>query len=498
MKMTIGQLMETSGVNFGTSGVRGLVTEMTDEICYAYTQGFLLYLEEKALISNKGDVAIAGDLRSSSPRIMNAVAAACIELGYNVINCGFIPSPAVALFGLTRSIPAIMVTGSHIPDDRNGIKFNTPLGELLKHDEQGIKSQQIELNQTLFDETHALLNTNYLGEVKAEAEINYIQRFIDFFPQDCLKGKHIGLYQHSSVGRDCIKTILERLGAQVKPLARSDAFVSVDTEAIRAEDILLANEWAQQDDFDCIVSTDGDADRPLVSDEKGVWLRGDVVGVLCADYLGADTIITPVSSNTMVEKSLFFDHVVRTKIGSPYVIEAMRTAEKENQNAIVVGYEANGGFLQQTHIKKNGQDLAALPTRDSVVVLLSVILHAIERDMTISELVCSLPRRYTHSDRIKNFPTEQSQKILADLLSHDTNTNLKQIQNMFPWLSHPISLDVTDGVRVTLENHEIIHLRPSGNAPELRCYCEAESPERASSMCEMGIKTLLNYASTLE
>jgi hypothetical protein len=42
----------------------------------------------------------------------------------SAVNCGFIPSPAVALYGITREIPSIMVTGSHIPDDRNGIKFN--------------------------------------------------------------------------------------------------------------------------------------------------------------------------------------------------------------------------------------------------------------------------------------------------------------------------------------------------------------------------------------
>jgi phosphomannomutase len=45
-------------------------------------------------------------------------------MGYRPVNCGKIPSPAVALFGLENKIPAIMVTGSHIPDDRNGIKFN--------------------------------------------------------------------------------------------------------------------------------------------------------------------------------------------------------------------------------------------------------------------------------------------------------------------------------------------------------------------------------------
>jgi phosphomannomutase len=40
-------------------------------------------------------------------------------------------------------------------------------------------------------------------------------------------------------------------------------------------------------------------------------------------------------------------------------------------------------------------------------------------------------------------------------------------------------LNRTDGLRITFANEEVIHLRPSGNAPEFRCYAEAASDERA-------------------
>ncbi len=52
--------------------------------------------------------------------------------------CGRVPTPALALAGLARVVPSIMVTGSHIPFDRNGIKFYTPRGEISKQDEQPI------------------------------------------------------------------------------------------------------------------------------------------------------------------------------------------------------------------------------------------------------------------------------------------------------------------------------------------------------------------------
>jgi phosphomannomutase len=46
-------------------------------------------------------------------------------------------------------------------------------------------------------------------------------------------------------------------------------------------------------------------------------------------------------------------------------------------------------------------------------------------------------------------------------------------------------VDLTDGLRMTLDSQDIIHLRPSGNAPELRCYCEAATPESAELMTQM-------------
>ena len=82
---------------------------------------------------------------------MTACARAVRDKGGQPVNLGFIPSPAVASYGFGRSIPTLMVTGSHIPDDRNGIKFNLPNGEILKHDEERIRTQTIARPEGLFD-----------------------------------------------------------------------------------------------------------------------------------------------------------------------------------------------------------------------------------------------------------------------------------------------------------------------------------------------------------
>ena len=133
--VSIADLMAQSGVAFGTSGARGLVSAMTDRVCFAYTAAFLQHLANVGQFPPGTAVAIAGDLRPSSPRIMAACAAAVRHMGGTVDDCGFVPSPAVAAYGFARGIPSLMVTGSHIPDDRNGIKFNRTDGEVLKPDE---------------------------------------------------------------------------------------------------------------------------------------------------------------------------------------------------------------------------------------------------------------------------------------------------------------------------------------------------------------------------
>ena len=67
-------LMQESGVAFGTSGARGLVSAMTDRVSYGYTTGFLGYLAEIGEFAPGAEVALAGDLRPSTPRILRACA----------------------------------------------------------------------------------------------------------------------------------------------------------------------------------------------------------------------------------------------------------------------------------------------------------------------------------------------------------------------------------------------------------------------------------------
>ncbi|AUZ67041.1 hypothetical protein C2U53_26215 [Citrobacter sp. CFNIH10] len=214
----------------------------------------------------------------------------------------------------------------------------------------------------------------------------------------------------------------------------------------------------------------------LVSDETGNWLRGDLLGLLTASELGIEALAIPVSCNTAVELSNKFKSVTRTKIGSPYVIAEFDSLA--NRYSTVAGFEANGGFLLASDLTINGKRLGALPTRDAV--LPALMLLAASRNKKISELVDQLPQRFTWSDRVKDFPSEKSKQIINDAL-----ISPEQLLIKLGLVSvNCVSIDQTDGVRITLDCSDIFHLRPSGNAPELRCYAEANTEIKAKDYVE--------------
>ncbi|NBX21464.1 MAG: phosphomannomutase, partial [Betaproteobacteria bacterium] len=368
--------------------------------------------------------------------------------------------------------------------DRNGIKFYREDGEITKADERAMLDFLVGLPKQL--------TLPKLPAPDPRVEQAYLDRYIRFFGANALDGETIAVYEHSSVARDVLRKILEALGAEVISLGRTDVFVPIDTEAVRHEDIEQAREWAELYDFDAIVSTDGDADRPLIGDEKGEWMRGDVVGILTAQYLHATAVVTPVSSNSALERTESFAQVVRTRIGSPYVIEGMQQAAHAGAE-LVVGYEANGGFLLGSQVLRNGQRLGPLPTRDAVLPMLALLCGAKAQALKMSEVGYRLPKRFTASDRIQNFATASSRELIASL----RNDHMLLRNVMAPQAGPVEAIDETDGLRVHFASGDIVHLRPSGNAPELRCYAESTSVRSAKRLCDECLLRILKTASPL-
>ena len=243
-------------LQYGTSGRRGEVAHLTQVEIYINVFAELEYL--KSLPLSEGGIAcgdefyLAYDLRPSSTRfvpeqqgrgeIAQAIARALTDAGMQPVNLGPVPTPALTYYALSRRRGSIMVTGSHIPFDRNGYKTNTSRGELLKKDEDPINERVRSIRARIYGEPYRQSPFDEMGlfktghqELPAEmrkARSAYIERYLNFFGTRSLDGRSVLVYQHSAVGRDMLVEILERLGAVVLAAGRSDAFVPVDTENV--------------------------------------------------------------------------------------------------------------------------------------------------------------------------------------------------------------------------------------------------------------------------
>jgi len=465
---------------FGTSGLRGLVGDLTDGTAAAHARAFARHLKSAGMAREGAAVFIGRDMRASSPLIAAQCAAAIFDEGLEPVDCGVLPTPALALHAMARSAAALMITGSHIPDDRNGVKFYRPDGEIDKKDEAAISRLAPECG------TADASAPQLMRDQSLDANAAFVERYRGFVPDGLLRGLRIGLYEHSSAASDSLAAILEAAGVDVVRLGKSDVFIPVDTEAVSEETRNLAAGWVRSAALDGLVSADGDGDRPLVVDETGQVLRGDALGLIVARYLDADAIVTPVTSNSGIERQCKAE-VSRTKVGSPFVIAGMLDAIAGGKQR-VIGFEANGGVLTGNAIKAGTAELVALPTRDSVLPILCAFPAARVAGQSLSAHVAGLGLPVAASDRIENFPTATSQALVAEL-ANDVGARGK----FFEPLGGVSTTDLTDGLRVTLQNGDIVHLRPSGNAPEMRVYSEAATKALAHEVIAKAIARIKQH-----
>lgn len=464
-----------SSVKFGTSGLRGLASELAGAVTQRYVAAFLATLEaDKALPLRSGaPVFLARDLRQSSPGILADCAAAIAGRGYIPVNCGAISTPALAHYAMGKAAPSIMVTGSHIPADRNGLKFYRPDGEITKADEAAIVALAQEVGSSTTDAE--VIERDHL------AATQYRERYAGLLGSKPFSGLRIGVFEHSSVARDDLGWMVEEGGGEAIGLGRADAFVPVDTEAFNDGVFAPLRGWIEQHRLDCIISTDGDGDRPLLMDEKGNFVRGDVLGGVAASMMAVDCVVTPVSSNSGVELLNPDARVMRTRIGSPFVIAGMGEAIALGFQR-VVGFEPNGGTLVGTDAEIRGHGVSALPTRDALLPLICALLHARGKKLSISQMVAGLPFRAAMADRLADVDMKRAANWLAQLTGNESFS-----RDMLAPLGMVRHTNIIDGARFELGNGDIVHFRGSGNAPELRCYVEAGDEGRAQQLLTWGL-----------
>ncbi|MBI4891275.1 MAG: phosphomannomutase [Acidobacteria bacterium] len=517
---------EPEELRFGTSGRRGKVVDLTQLEVYINATAELEFLtslpEDEGGVRSGGEIYFARDLRPSSALaveeeqgrggIAQAIVAAIRDAGFTPVNLGQIPTPALAAHALARRSASMMITGSHIPFDRNGYKTNTARGELLKHHEAPINQRVAEVRRRLYEQPFSQSAFNERGMFKdglaalpAESPAgpdSYLRRYTSFFPGLPLAGMKLLAYQHSAVGRDLLVEILEALGAEVRAAGRSETFVPIDTENIDAAQLAVIQKLLDNTPggpFAAIVSTDGDSDRPLVLgvDAAGQarFFGGDLLGMVVAEWLKADAVVVPISCNDAIDRGPLAPVLEpKTRIGSPYVIAGMEAALARGRRR-VCGWEANGGFLTGSEFQRGAAPLPALPTRDALLPMLGVLAAAKEKGVPPAALFDALPARYSRAALLRNFPRATALKILERYTPQasdgsDLSYIAASLGEFFPaeqGFGAIERIDTTDGVRILFDNGDVAHVRPSGNADELRIYAVADTQPRADRIAALGV-----------
>jgi len=359
---------------FGTDGIRGTTNAepMTAQTALAVGMaagGHFL----------RGDhrhrVVIGKDTRLSGYMMESAMVAGFTSVGMDVVLLGPMPTPAVAM--LTRSMRAdlgVMISASHNPFADNGIKLFGPDGyKLSDADEQAIEKR--------LEAGPKLAKSELIGRARRidDARGRYVQFAKDTFPEHLrLDGLKVVVDCANGAAYHVAPDALWELGAEVIPLGVKPDGLNINDKCGSTHPELM-QETVVASGAHIGLALDGDADRLIVSDDKGQLVDGDQLMALIAlglhgrGDLKGDAVIATVMSNLGLERKLGDAglKLVRTKVGDRYVLEEMR------KTGCNVGGEQSGHIILTDHAT----------TGDGLVAGLQVLAALVESKKPASELL---------------------------------------------------------------------------------------------------------------
>jgi phosphoglucosamine mutase len=359
---------------FGTDGIRGTANlePMTPETALKVAMAVGECLQNG---THKHLVVIGKDTRLSGYMLEPALTAGFITMGMDVVLVGPLPTPAIAM--LTRSLRAdigVVISASHNPFADNGIKLFGPDGYKLSDEFEG------KIEATLGKGPKRRANPTELGRAKRldDAAGRYIEFVKQSFPRGLrLDGLRVVVDCAHGAAYRVAPTVFWELGAEVFPIA-----VTPDGLNINRECGALAPEQMRREVLarraDIGIALDGDADRLIMADERGVILDGDQLMALIATtlarggHLAGGALVATVMSNLGLERCLAGQRIGlhRTAVGDRYVVEKMRSLG------------CNLGGEQSGHIILS--DYAT--TGDGLIAALQVLAAIVETGRRASEV----------------------------------------------------------------------------------------------------------------
>jgi phosphoglucosamine mutase len=347
---------------FGTDGVRGEAGSfLSAELAMKVAMAAGIYFKKHST-SNK--ILIGKDTRRSGYMIENAIVSGLTAIGYDVVEIGPMPTPAIAFITENMRCDAgIMISASHNSYEDNGIKFFDRHGDKLSADVE----EEIE---AIYRDTHAIQDAQTtaknIGKAKRIDDVigRYIVQLKNSFPRELsLQGMRIVLDAANGAAYKVGPTVLEELGAEVIVLHdKPDGFnINEGCGALHTKDLC---DSVVKFRADLGIALDGDADRLVVVDENGEVVDGDQLLGALGSYMQTNGslkgggIVSTVMSNQGLEDFINSKglKLFRSDVGDKNVLEIMK---KEGIN---FGGEQSGHVIISDFAKTGDGLVSALQT----------------------------------------------------------------------------------------------------------------------------------------
>ncbi|MDA8622025.1 phosphoglucosamine mutase [Psychrosphaera sp.] len=418
---------------FGTDGIRGLVGQG------AITPEFALKLGWAAgkVFASNGNrkVLIGKDTRISGYMLETALESGLIAAGVDVGLLGPMPTPAISYLTQTfRADAGIVISASHNPYYDNGIKFFSAEGTKLPDEVEHEIERMIEQELTCVE-------SEKLG--KAFRINDAAGRYIEFcksrFALESLKGMKVVVDTANGATYHIAPNVFRELGAEVisifaepNGLNINDHCGATHTDALRKAVI--------QHDADVGIALDGDGDRLIMVDEKGMEVDGDeLVFILARQALKKGElkggVVGTLMSNLGLEVALKNLSIPfkRAKVGDRYVMQLLK------ENGWTIGGESSGHVINLDHI----------PTGDGTISAVQILAAIVDTGMTLSELKAGMEK----------YP----QKLI----------NVRTAPNKYPLEVDEVKLAI-QAAEVELGDEGRILIRKSGTEPLIRVMTEGK------------------------
>ena len=425
---------------FGTNGIRGVFgKDLSLDFLVNITRSLAAYYK-------KGPILIGRDGRNSNNIMFNIVTAALNSDGLDTVDAGILPTPCLQYATKRNEFNGgIMITASHNPPEYNGLKPIANDGvELPRQDESVV--EQIFENKTFI--TSEILGQNFKEEMIIARYIDDVLALVD---ADRIKKRKFKVTMDLGNGVQALVAPLlaKKLGCTVITV---NGTIDGDFPGRGSEptpsNLSLMSFVAKETNSDIGAAFDGDGDRSIFCDEKGLVSWGDKTGTLLAKYLiltkhPKAKIVCPVNTTNILTKVAQDNgsEIIHTKVGS---VEVSREMVKQGA---IIGMEENGGFMYGVLNQ----------VRDGALTTVLMLDLMASEEKSLSAILSSLPKVYQYKSKFECSEMGLIQKVVDSVKNHGS----------------PMKIETLDGVKIWFDEESWLMLRPSGTEPLIRIYGES-------------------------